>query len=175
MEQIGESDRLIYEKLMESHAAEMTDLLCDPRVYEFVDEGIAPTPEHLVRAFRFREAGPPEHRNTERWLDVVVRLKSTKEPIGRIESTVVENRAEVAYLLGADYWRQGYGSESLTWLEGRTRDKYAVTEFWATVTPGNIASRGLLLKHGYADVSDGEFPTLKSYNENDWVFFKAAH
>ncbi|MEL6910988.1 MAG: N-acetyltransferase, partial [Cyanobacteria bacterium J06598_4] len=49
-----------------------------------------------------------------------------------------------------------------------------VEEFWATVTPGNEASKRLLLKNNYVEVSDEKLPRLTSYDSGDWVFFRSA-
>jgi Acetyltransferase (GNAT) domain len=70
------------------------------------------------------------------------------------------------------YWGRGYGSESLVWLQHFLRKNYGVREFWATITPGNESSKNLLLKNGYAKVTNDNLPQLTSYDENDWVFFR---
>ena len=169
-----ESERLVYERITKQHAQELKHCLCDPKVYENVDDGIAPTFDELLQSFASRELGSPEQRGDETWIDYVVRVKESRVAIGRVEATVIKNRAEVAYMLGVSYWRQGYGSESLTWLQHFLRKNYGVEEFWATVTPGNEASKGLLLKHNYVEVSDKNFPKLTSYDPGDWVFFRSA-
>jgi [ribosomal protein S5]-alanine N-acetyltransferase len=112
-----ESQRLVYERLNRSHAAELEDVLCDPRVYAHVDDGLAPTFAELLESFILREHVPSGERSNETWIDYVVRLKDSRAAIGRVEATVVEDRAEVAYMLGVRFWRQGYGSELLIWLE----------------------------------------------------------
>ena len=169
-----ESERLVYERITKQHAQELKHCLCDPKVYENVDDGIAPTFDKLLQSFASRELGSPEQRGDETWIDYIVRIKKSQVAIGRVEATVIEHRAEVAYMLGVSYWRQGYGNESLSWLQRFLQENYGVKEFWATVTPGNEASKGLLLKHNYVEVSDKNLPRLTSYDRGDWVFFKSA-
>lgn len=169
-----ESRRLIYEQITQDHAAELEGLLCDPRVYENVDDGIAPTFDELLESFALREVGPPDHRSNEIWVNYIVRIKDSQSAIGRVEATVIEHRAEVAYLLGVSYWGKGYGSEALVWLQNLLQKDYGVREFWATVTPGNESSMRLLLKNGYLQVSEQNLPQLASYDENDWVFYRLS-
>jgi RimJ/RimL family protein N-acetyltransferase len=169
-----ESKRLVYEQITSRHAGELKDVLDDPRVYVYVDDGVAPTFEQLLESFTLMKAGPPEHRKDERWVNYAVRIKDSQIAIGRVEATVIEHRAEVAYLFGADYWGKGYGSESLLWLQHLLQNNYGVSEFWATVTPGNMSSKHLLLKQGYAEVSRENMPRLASYENDDWIFCRLA-
>ena len=169
-----ESKRLVYERITQNHAKELERVLCDPRVYVHVDDGCAPTFEQLLESFALRETGSSGNRSNETWIDYIVRTKNSQVAIGRLEATVIEGRAEVAYILGADYWGKGYGSESLVWLQYFLQKHYGVSELWATVTPGNNASKNLLLKNGYIEMPSDNLPQLTSYDENDWVFCRVV-
>lgn len=169
-----ESKRLVYERITRNHAKELELVLCDPNVYVHVENGIAPTFDRLLESFVLREIGSSGNRSNETWIDYVVRTKDSQVAIGRVEATVIEHRAEVAYILGVAYWGMGYGSESLVWLQHFLQKNYGVREFWATVTPGNESSKHLLFKNGYVEVSNDNLPQLTSYDENDWVFFRAV-
>lgn len=169
-----ESQRLIYEQVTRQHAQELESILCDPKVYIHVDDGIAPTSDELRDAFALREQGPSQNRGHEIWVDYIVRDKASQIAIGRVEATVIEHRAEVAYILGTAYWKQGYGSEALVWLQDFVQEQYSVREFWATVTPGNKASKHLLLKQSYVEIFNKPLPKLTSYDDGDWVFFRRA-
>ena len=46
---IFESKQLQYEQINRGHAKELKGVLCDPRVYVNVDDGIAPTPSSCER------------------------------------------------------------------------------------------------------------------------------
>jgi [ribosomal protein S5]-alanine N-acetyltransferase len=169
-----ESKRLVYERITRNHARELERVLCDPRVYVHVDDGVAPTFDQLLESFALREIGSSGNRSSETWVDYIVRTRDSQVAIGRVEATIIEHRAEVAYILGCDHWGRGYGSESLVWLQHFLQKNYGVREFWATVTPGNQSSKHLLLKNGYVDVPSDNLPQLTSYDENDWVFFRAV-
>jgi RimJ/RimL family protein N-acetyltransferase len=169
-----ESKRLVYERITQNHAKELESVLCDPRVYIHVDDGVAPTFDQLLESFVLRETGSSGNRSNETWIDYIVRTKDSQVAIGRVEATVIEHRAEVAYILGVEYWGKGYGSESLVWLQYFLQKNYEVEELWATVTPGNKASKNLLLKNGYIEVPIDNLPQLTSYDENDWVFYRAV-
>lgn len=169
----SESKHLVYEPVTQKHAKELKGILCDPKVYAYMNEA-TPTFEQLSESFKSKEIGPLGYRSHEVWIDYIARKKDSREAIGRVEATVIEHRAEVAYIFGRSYWGKGYGSESLLWLQHLLRKEYGVREFWATVTPGNVPSKRLLLKSGYVEVSDENLPQLMSYDENDWVFYRSA-
>jgi RimJ/RimL family protein N-acetyltransferase len=163
------SDRLRYEPIRRSHATEFEPILCDPRVYRFI-EGGCPTPAHLQESFIRKEVGAPPERSNERWLDYAVRLAESGLAIGRIEATVLDKRAEVAYLFGPDYWGRGYATESLKWLHELINTTFDIQEFWATVMPGNIHSMRLLERCGYLEAPAETWPRLTSYDPGDRVF-----
>jgi [ribosomal protein S5]-alanine N-acetyltransferase len=169
-----ESQRLTYEQITRNHAKELELVLCDPIVYRHISDGLTPTFDELLASFILLENGSSPERSNETWVNYVVRLKNSDVAIGRVEATVIDRRAEVAYLLGASYWRQGYGNESFVWLQNFLQQKYNISEFWATVTPGNEASKQLLLKNGYVEADNNFLPRLSSYDENDWVFFRTV-
>lgn len=93
--------------------------------------------------------------------------------IGRIEATEHDGIAEVGYTFGANYWGQGFGSESVRWLESRMIGEGFRGLFWAAVEPGNERSVRLLARLGYREVESG-WPELWSYVEGDRVFVKGA-
>lgn len=170
-----ESERLLYERIIRGHAVEMQAELCDPRVYAHIDDHQVPTPNELLESFARKEAGSPSHRSSETWIDCAVRLKDTEKIIGRIEATVLEDRAEVAYLFGFSHWGFGYAREALDWLQVLLAQEHAVREFWATVAPGNQRSIALLKRLGYAEAQQANWPDkLSSYNEGDFVYHRVA-
>lgn len=148
---------------------EFEPILCDPRVYQFIDCD-CPTLADLEESFMRKEAGAPPHRGDEHWLDYTVRLTGSGAPIGQLEATLLEGRAEVAYLLGPDFWGCGYASEGLAWLHELIRTNFGIEDFWATVKPGNERSIRLLERSGYREVPPDTWPRLTSYDSGDQVF-----
>jgi len=168
-----ETERLFYERITLHHAEALQDELCDPRVYEHIDDGKVPTPGELRASFVRREAGAPSHRSSETWLDFAVRLKSTGEGIGRVEATVLGRQAELAYLFGYRHWGHAYAREAVQWLERLIAEEHAVDDLWATVHPGNRRSMALLNRLGYAEAPRSRWPTrLTSHDEGDRVFHR---
>jgi len=163
------SRRLSYERILQRHAAEFEPILCDPRVYQFIDCD-CPTPADLEVSFMHKEAGAPPHRSDEQWLDYAVRLTGSGVAIGRLEATLLEGRAEVAYLFGPDFWGCGYATEALAWLHELIRTKFGVMDFWATVKPGNDRSVRLLERSNYREEPSHTWPRLTSYDPGDLVF-----
>jgi len=90
--------------------------------------------------------------------------------IGRLEATVLEKRAEVAYLFGPEFWGHGYGTESLSWLHMFIEETFHILEFWATVRPDNGRSIRLLERLGYVEAAAETWPQLTSYDPGDRVF-----
>jgi len=161
--------RLRYEPIRGSHAAEFEGILCDPRVYRFIEDP-CPSPADLQASFFRKEAGAPPERGDERWLDYGVRLAESGLAIGRLEATILDKRAEVAYLFGPDFWCHGYATEGLKWLQEHINTTYDIREFCATVMPGNTRSMRLLERLGYLEAPAETWPRLTSYDPGDRVF-----
>jgi len=166
-----ESQRLQYEKITPTHAVELQEALCDPRVYEFIANHGTPTAADLREVFKRKALGPPPSRSDETWIDYAVRSKASGTTIGRIEATILEGHAEVAYMLGPRYWGQGFALEAMRWLHQLLELEFRVFEFWATVSPHNDRSLRLLARLGYGEAAAVLWPVqLLSYNGGDRVF-----
>jgi RimJ/RimL family protein N-acetyltransferase len=170
---ILETSRLRYERILQRHAAELQNVLCDPRVYACVDSP-CPTPEQFDASFVRKEAGAPASRADECWLDYAVRHIESGEAIGCLEATIIGNHAELGYFLGPDFWGQGYAREGLTWLEDFLNGTHGISEFWAAVRPDNVRSIKLLERAGYREATAGSWSHLTSYDPGDRVFHRLA-
>ena len=62
--------------------------------------------------------------------------------------------AHIGYLLGKEYWGQGYAKEFLNGLISWSREKKEISTLVAGVEPNNIASACLLTKMGFSECSD---------------------
>jgi len=166
-----ESQRLQYEKITPAHAAELQEALCDDRVYEFITDHGTPTADALLQVFTRKALGSPPARSDETWLDYAVRSKESGITVGRIEATILEGQAEVAYLLGPRYWGYGFALEAIRWLQQMLESEFGVSEFWATVSPTNVRSLRLLARLGYEEANSALWPIrLLGYNDGDRVF-----
>jgi RimJ/RimL family protein N-acetyltransferase len=165
--------RLVFEPLRQAHAFDLVSALTDPRVYQFIEGPFPTTAEQLAAQFAQFEMGPPVDRRHECWWDYVVRLGQSGPAIGRLEATLIDGWAEVAYLLGPEYWGHGYAAEALTWLHGQLWRDQTTADWWASVCPGNWRSMRLLTRLGYSEVQTG-WPMLTSYDPGDRVFHRRA-
>ncbi len=162
--------RLLYESLCADHAQGLFESLGDPRVYEHIGDVQSPNVDVLAAQFAYMaSAGPPAHLAHERWLNYAVRLRVNGTLIGRLEATIIERRAEVAYLFGPRFWGQGYATEAMAALQDHLRQSQQVTEIWATTTPENTRSIKLLERFGYVPISDSR-PPLVSFESGNLVF-----
>ncbi|MBM3688350.1 MAG: GNAT family N-acetyltransferase [Actinobacteria bacterium] len=162
------SDGLRLERLRLEHAPMLFAALDDPRVGHFIGGPDVTTLEALrARIDRVTDGPPPESGQT--WLNFAVLLGPTV--IGRVEATVHEGIAEIAYLIGPRWWGCGYGAAATSLL----LDNLAVTgvtDYWATTMPDNLASVGVLVHLGFSEVETRDAPLLHSYDDGDRVFHR---
>ena len=158
--------RLSIEPLRPDHADELHAALADPAVHRFIETS-GPWTVAAVRARLERVSAGPPAGATEVWLNYAVRREARL--VGRLESTVHGQLAEIAYLFDPAVSGQGYATEAVEWLLGHLAGEHGVAEVWATTDPGNDASVRLLRRTGFAQV-DEVHPDIGSYDEGDLVF-----
>jgi RimJ/RimL family protein N-acetyltransferase len=165
---VEQTARLSYEPLTASHAAELGDALIDPRLYTYIT---SPTPKTILELesdFARVAAGPPADRMGELWWNFAVKLREGRY-IGRVQATLHDDLAEVAFMFGVAYWGLGYATEALQWLHTRIARAQTANSLWATVNPDNWRSIQLLERLGYQRISQ-EWPSLFSYEPEDLVY-----
>jgi len=147
-EQVLETDRLRLEPLRESHAAELFDLLSDPRLYEFIPQDPPATLDALAARYRFLEARHSPNGD-EAWLNWAVRSKEDGKCVGTVQATIAsDRRAQLAYEIGILFWRRGFATEAC----GRVIDalfEEGITEVRAKLDTRNVASIRLLERLGF--------------------------
>jgi RimJ/RimL family protein N-acetyltransferase len=97
-------DRLLYEPLHPGHAEVLFEALGDARVYEYISEVPPANAAQLAPQFAVMTTGPPPDKTGERWLNYTVRLRANGTFIGTLQATIIQQRAEVAYLFGPQFW-----------------------------------------------------------------------
>jgi RimJ/RimL family protein N-acetyltransferase len=147
--------------------AELASHLCHPDVYEHIGE--VPSLEDFILDRERALRGPSPAASAERWLNFVVREQSTNHVLGRLEATLHDSIAEVAFLFIPRHWGKGFAHESLSWLHAEVKRTYGITSFWATTVPANTRCQSLLLRSGYQRVATGA-PVLYSFETGDLVF-----
>lgn len=158
---------LFIEPLRAEHLAELATQLRHPQVYEHI--GGMPSLEDFVRDREIALRGPGPAAPDERWLNFLVREASTHQMLGRLEATVHDSIAEVAFLFGPQHWGKGISGQALAWLHGEVQGTCGIASFWATTIPANTRCQALLLRAGYRPVHSGA-PRLYSFDEGDLVF-----
>src|SRR5437763_12630608 len=135
------TERLKLEPLRLDHAAEMVAVLADPALYEFIG-GEAPSEVDLTARYE---------RQTSRagWLNWVLRLRDTGEPIGTVQATQKdEHSAELAWLLSPRFQGTGYATEgtaaAIAWLS-----EQGIDSFDAYINPDHAASSAVAARLGF--------------------------
>ena len=165
----GKSQRLRFEPLVHGHAVSLSEALLDPAVYAPFGKTPPKSVEALIALIQRWSAGPPANRPTERWWNIAVFSLDDNCGLGRLEATIIDDRAEIAYLFGSKHWGKGYALEAMRWFQDRLAEDGAASKLWATITPGNERSVRLVQRLGYVPVNSG-WPDLCTYDEGDIVF-----
>lgn len=165
----GVSPILFVEPLRAEHLPELASVLRHPAVYQHLG-GDVPSLSDFVLGLSRALAGPPSSRSHERWLNYLMREAPAGRMIGRLECTVVHDRAEVAFLLDPAFWGRGLARAGLEWLQTEVVRVAGPVEFWATTTPSNTRCQALLRGAGYAPVEPVGLPALVTYDPGDLVF-----
>ncbi|WED27613.1 GNAT family N-acetyltransferase [Vibrio sp. DW001] len=88
--------------------------------------------------------------DSENWLCLVMREKSSGSRIGITGFQLIEGVAEVGYLLLPEFHGKGYGTESLSSLIHWASNFLDILRYQAIVTEGNTGSERVLIKCGFS-------------------------
>lgn len=154
--------------MREAHLDELEALLRNDEVYRHI--GGVPGPDRFRLGTRRALAGPPAGRSRERWINHVARDAATGAMLGRLEATVHDGIAEVAFLFGPRQWGRGSATAGLLWLHEQLARMPGPPRPWATTVPDNARSRRLLERCGYVAVDPADAPHLHTYDQGDLVF-----
>lgn len=138
------SERLELEPLHIEHAEEMAALLDDVSLHTYTGGGPA-TVDALRERYRRQIVGRSPD-GSQLWLNWVLRRRDTGQAVGTVQATVSSKThgltAEVAWVVGAPYQRQGYAKEAAqaiaTWLR-----QQGIGNLTAHVHPRHSASIGV--------------------------------
>lgn len=161
--------RLLITPLRRNEFDELAELLMHEPVYRHIG-GLPASVEEFKLDLATALAGPPSSQISERWLHFSVRRADDGVLLGRMEATLHDGIAEVAFVFGPAHWGQGYATEGLHWLHSHIDQVAPGTVCWAAVLPANDASRAVLRRAGYAIVPVADAPRLYSHDDGDLVF-----
>ena len=140
---MSEEGRLVLEPLRVDHAAEMVTVLADPVLYRFTG-GSAPALTELEERYRRQVAGSPDGR--EGWHNWVLRRTLDSRAVGFVQATVTgtvgAESAALAWVVGADFQRQGYAREAAALLVERLTG-WGIGSFTADIRPDHAASQAV--------------------------------
>lgn len=132
--------RLALLPLHVEHAGEMAVVLSDPNLHTFIG-GTPATPQALRARYQRLVAGSPDPAVS--WCNWVIRLDDEACLVGTVQATIGPSDhgavAEIAWMVGTPWQRQGIATEAttglITWLEHQT-----VQTVIAHVHPAHTAS-----------------------------------
>jgi [ribosomal protein S5]-alanine N-acetyltransferase len=141
--------RLTLEPLIAPHADAFFHAMQDEALYQW----ISATPPETVERLRDRWARLESRLDPSgdmAWLNWAVRRASDGAYVGKVDAVV--STANIAVNLGyfffTPFWGRGYASEAVAAVAEHFA-RHAVTEIWATVTFGNVASCRVLERAGF--------------------------
>ena len=131
-----ETSRLLLTPLQVRDALAMTGVLGDSALFEFTG-GEPPTVEQLEDRYRAQTAG--SHRSSEVWHNWIVRIADTGVAVGFVQATITGDDADVAWVIGVSWQRQGIAREAAVAMCEWLRDS-GVGRITAHVHPDHAAS-----------------------------------
>lgn len=141
--------RLVLEPLLPSHAEKLFALLQNPSLYEFIEER---PPVDLATLTKRYEMLSTRHspEQTQHWLNWALRERETGNYLGYVQATLGEDHeAEIAYVLGVDYWGRGYAQEAVRAMLVELESRYAVRALRAQIDERNLKSISLVKSLGF--------------------------
>lgn len=166
-----ETTRLNLEPLVEAHATELFEPLCDPKLYEFIPTNPPESMSWLADRYeRLSLRTSPD--GNEQWLNWVIRVKDSRVPVGTVEVTIRQDEtALLAYTVFASEWGMGYAREACGCVVRELFQNGHVKEFIAHVDTRNVRSIRLLesLKFSLVDTIVGA-DKFKGSVSDEFVF-----
>jgi RimJ/RimL family protein N-acetyltransferase len=142
------TERLLLTPLRVDDADAMAVVLGDEKLHEFVGDRPA-TRSELRSRYLMMVIGSGNPR--EVWLNWIVRLRRTAEPVGTVQATVTDGgtgwAALMAWVIGTPWQARGFATEAATVLAGWLRERGATT-LLATIHPDHAVSAKVAARIG---------------------------
>lgn len=143
------TERLSLEPLRVEHADSMVAVLAGASLYEFTG-GVAPTLDRLRSRYAAQSVGHSAD-GSQGWLNWVVRLAATDDPLGFVQATVTLDGsvlvADLAWVASPAWQGRGIATEAARAMIDWLRSK-GVSHFVAHIHPDHQASMGVARKLG---------------------------
>ena len=123
-----------------SDAAELHALLWSPDVNTRTDDGPAASLRDVqARIRRWEPRRSPD--GAEIWLNWTLRLKDDQTVVGRMQATVTDRWADLAWVIGRRFRKQGYATEAGQCIAVWLVELFDLGAVRATIHPNNTASQ----------------------------------
>lgn len=139
------STTLVIDTLTEQDWPVFLRLHTEPAV---IEKCFDPKPQTELRA-RFATRLQGWQPDSNDWLTVAVRERSSGNIVGVTGFCFDGQTAEVGYLFLPEYYGRGFATESLSAIIDWAVQCHGITRFQAVVTEGNVASERVLEKCGF--------------------------
>ena len=141
------SARLRLDALRVEDAPEMTTVLSDAGLYEFIG-GQPPNETRLAAQYEAQAVGASPD-GTQDWLNWIVRLTATDTAIGYTQSTVDRRTgtADLAWVIGVPWQGRGYAAEAVTLIADALRHA-GIRRLVAHIHPEHPASQRVAQRAG---------------------------
>jgi RimJ/RimL family protein N-acetyltransferase len=152
------SGRLSLTPLAVGDADEMVGVLSGAALYAFTGGSPPSLDELRARYARLAAGRSPDGR--EEWRNWIIRREPDRAAVGYVQATITGGgtRAEIAWVVGLSWQRQGFAAEAVralvAWLAAR-----GVTAIQAHIHPDHVASAAVARRAGLAptgQTDDGE-------------------
>jgi RimJ/RimL family protein N-acetyltransferase len=144
--------RFTLEPRTAAHAEALFAVLCEPALYEHLDED----PPLSVEALRHKLARSESRKSpdgSEHWLNWVVR-DAAGQIAGYVQATVYPNReANVAYIIGSSHAGRGIGSAAVEQMMAIVAAEFGAHTFLIRSERENLRSVRLALHLGFIEAS----------------------
>ena len=126
--------------MVQDDAPELFALLEEPALHEFSTDP-PPSSSHEVRERIRRWETRRSPTGDDLWLNWTLRLKSRGIAVGYVQATVYDDAAELAWVIGAPFQRQGYATEASQCVAAWILGYFKVARLQASIPIGHIASQ----------------------------------
>lgn len=145
------TQRLWFDPVTAAHADEVFPVVSDPRIYTYLPEQPPSSVDALRKRYEFlsRRKSPD---GTEIWLNWILRLRETNDPIGFYQATVRAASCSIAYGIHPKHWRRGYATEASHTIITHLFETYGVASVTTEISVRNEASIRLVKRLGFSFV-----------------------
>lgn len=165
------SERMNIRLIKREHAALIHPLFQDPALFTYLPED-PPHLDKLEERYAFWESRESPDQS-EYWLNYIVQLSESGEPIGTLQAGVHREKREasIAYMIATPFQGRGLGSEATAAMVHHLIASYQVRCVKAWIDTRNMASIRLVEKLG---MTRSEFlkdaDHFKGQSSDEWVY-----